>query len=106
MFIYQFPSKIYIRSIITGCDVVKPYQNKRLLAMATTILNITIMTSEEQCVMFCYYETPGCLAVNIIATNDITRCEMTTGLSNETDMVDDSTSVLYVSGKQFQKIYC
>ena len=49
--------------------------------------------------MFCYYETPGCLAVNVITTGDVITCEMTTGLSNEADMVDDSTSVLYVAGK-------
>ena len=52
--------------------------------------------------MFCYYETPACLAVNVITTGDVITCEMTTGLSNETDMVDDSTSVLYVTGKYFQ----
>ena len=60
------------------------------------------MTSEEQCLMSYYYENPGCLAVNVITTGDAIRCEMTTGLSNETDMVDDSTSVLYVTGKYCQ----
>ena len=69
----------------------KPFQNKRLLATTTTVLNTTTMTSEEQCVMTCYYDNPGCLAVNIITTGDVIRCEMTTGLSNETAMVDDST---------------
>ena len=49
--------------------------------------------------MSCYYENPDCLAVNVITRNDVIRCEMTTGLSNETDMVNDSTYVLYVSGK-------
>ena len=76
----------------------KPFQNKRLLATTTTILNTANVTSEEQCVMYCYYDNPGCLAVNVIATGDVITCEMTTGLSNETDMVDDSTSVLYVTG--------
>ena len=55
--------------------------------------------SEKQCILACYYETPGCLAVNVITTNAITTCEMTTGLSNESDMVDDLTSVVYVTSK-------
>ena len=78
--------------------MVKDYQNKRLLATATTVLNATNMTSEEQCVMSCYYDNPRCLAVNVITTGDVIRCEMTTGLSNKTDMVEDSSSVLYVTG--------
>ena len=57
------------------------------------------MTSEEQYVISCYYDNPGCLAVNVITTGDVITCEMTTGLSNKTYMVDDSTSVLYVAGK-------
>ena len=80
----------------------KPYQNKRLLATTSTILNNTNTTSEEQCVMSCYYEKPDCLAVNVITTGDVIRREMTTGLSSNTDVVDDATSVLYVTGIQFQ----
>ena len=48
--------------------------------------------------MSCFYDIPGCLAVNVITTGDVIRCEITTGLSNETDMVDDATSVLYIVG--------
>ena len=47
--------------------------------------------------MSCYYDNPGCLAVNVITNGDVITCEMTTGLSNETDMVEDSTSVVYVT---------
>ena len=88
-------------SFTKGCDVVKHYQNKRLLATATTVLNTTNMTSDEQCVMPCFYDNPACLAVNVIATSDVILCQMTTGLSNETDMVDDTTSVLFVVGEAF-----
>ena len=62
------------------------------------------MTSEEQCVMSCYYDHPGCLAVNVITNGDVITCEMTTGLSNETDMVEDSTSVVYVTRTPCRKI--
>ena len=79
----------------------RQYQNKRLLATATTILNTTNATSERQCILSCYSKIPGCLAVNVQTSGDVIRCEMTTGLSNETDMVDDVTSVLFVLGKQF-----
>ena len=84
---------------VSGCGIVKDYQNKRLLATATNILNTTTTSSEEQCVLSCYYENTGCLAVNVLTIGDVIRCEMTTGLSNETDMVDDSTSVVYVTGR-------
>ena len=88
-------------SFIKGCDVVKHYQNKRLLATTTTVLNTTNMTSEESCVMSCYHENPGCLAVNVITAGSVITCQMTIGLSNDTDMVDDTTSVLYVVGEAF-----
>ena len=42
--------------------------------------------------------TDGCLAVNVIGNHDIT-CELTTGLSNENEMQDDSSSRLFVSSK-------
>ena len=88
---------------MAGCDSVKHYPNKRLLATATTVLKTTNVTSEEQCVMSCYYENSGCLVANVITTGDVVTCEMTTGLSNKTDMVDDLTSVLYVASKQIEK---
>ena len=42
--------------------------------------------------------TDGCLAVNIIGNHDII-CELTTGLSNETEMKDDHNSQLFVLSK-------
>ena len=84
---------------IIGCDFVKQYENKRLLATTTTILNSTKGTSDEQCVTSCYYDNPGCLAVNVITTGDVIICEMTTGLSNASEMVHVPTSVVYVTGK-------
>ena len=57
------------------------------------------MTSEEQCVLSCYFENPGCLAVNVLTIGDVIKCEMTKGLSNETDMVEDASSVVYVTGR-------
>ena len=47
----------------------------------------------------CYYDNPGCLAVNVVTTGDVITCEMTTGPSNKTDMMDDASSVLYVAGR-------
>ena len=103
-----FPNNIeeYNKSIsffMTGCDSVKHYPNKRLLATTSIVLNTTNVTSEEQCVMSCYYEKTGCLAANVITTSNVIMCQMTTGLSKESDMMDDSTSVLYVTSKQFEK---
>ena len=42
----------------------------------------------------------GCLAVNVIGNNGIT-CELTTGLSNETEMKDDHNSQLFVLSKLY-----
>ena len=42
--------------------------------------------------------TEGCLAVNVIGKNDVV-CELTTGLSNETEMETDSSSELIVLGR-------
>ena len=47
--------------------------------------------------------TDGCLAVNVIGNHDIT-CELTTGLSNETEMEYAYNSKLVVLGKLFGKI--
>ena len=43
--------------------------------------------------------TDGCLAVNVIGNHDIT-CELTTGLSNENEMEDDSSSKLLILGRK------
>ena len=43
--------------------------------------------------------TDGCLAVNVIGNRNIT-CELTTGLSNENEMEDDSSSKLLILGRK------
>ena len=86
-------------SPVSGCGVVKHYPNKRLLATVTTVLRTTNVTSEEQCVVSCYYDNPECLAINVVRSDDDIICEMTTGLSKESDMVDDSTSDVYVASR-------
>ena len=48
--------------------------------------------------------TDGCLAVNVIGNHDIT-CELTTGLSNENEMQDDSLAELFVSSKKIVGIF-
>ena len=75
-------------------DEYKSYPNKRL----TNNVIKTVMTSSAfHCTTWCSM-TDDCLAVNIIGNNDIT-CELTTGLSDETEMQDDSSSQLLVSSK-------
>ena len=91
---------LFYFSLVSGCGVVKPYPSKRLLATATTILNTTMtMTSEKECVLSCYYDNPGCLAVNVIRGDDDIICQMTTGLSNNSDMKEDSSSVVYITNR-------
>ena len=46
--------------------------------------------------------TDGCLAVNVIGNHDIT-CELTTGLSNKSEMEDVYNSKLFVLG-QFKRL--
>ena len=90
-FFYKFSNRLWCCKTLS--------EQLLLESPATMIINTTNTTSEEKCVFSCFYDNLGCLAVNVITTNDAIRCEMTTGLSNETDMVDDSTSVLYVVGR-------
>ena len=68
------------------------YTNKRL----TTVMYSVKTLSRIQCVTLCS-NTDGCYAVNVIRNSDV-NCELTTGLSNQTAMVDDATSNLYVNG--------
>ena len=42
--------------------------------------------------------TNGCYAANIHGNDDIT-CELTSGLSNEGEMLHDSTKTVYIRGK-------
>ena len=75
-------------------DEYKGYPNKRL----TNNVIKTVMTSSAfQCTTWCSM-TDGCLAVNVIGNHDIT-CELTTGLSDENEMQDYSSSQLLVSSK-------
>ena len=53
--------------------------------------------SHIHCTTLCS-TTNGCYAVNVIRNSDV-NCELTAGLNNETGMVDDPTSNLYVVGK-------
>ena len=46
----------------------------------------------------------GCLAVNFIGNHNI-RCELTTGLNNETEMQDDHNSELLVLGKTILELF-
>ena len=59
-------------------------------------MKIVNVTSAAECGLSCFYDYAGCLAVNIIATNNVTLCEMTTGLNNEAHVVDDPASLLLV----------
>ena len=70
------------------------YPNKRL---TNNVIKTVMTSSRSKCLMLCS-RMDGCLAVNVIDDHNIT-CELTTGLSNENDMEDDSGSELFVLGK-------
>ena len=72
----------------------KAFVNKRL---TNNVIKTATIRSALHCTTWCSM-TDGCLAVNIIGNHDII-CELTTGLSNEGDMEDDSSSRVFVSGK-------
>ena len=73
-------------------DEYRCYQNKRLANIMKTLTT----KSTFHCTTWCSM-TDGCLAVNIVGNHDII-CELTTGLSNETEMRADSSSELFVLG--------
>ena len=50
-------------------------------------------SSRLECMALCY-KTDGCLAVNVIGNT----CQLTRGLSNEDELLMDSTSMLFVLG--------
>ena len=83
-------------SFVTGSvnDEYKRYPNKRLM---NNVIKTVVMSSKFDCVTLCSM-TDSCLAVNVMGNYDIT-CELTTGLSNENEMEDDSLSELFVLGK-------
>ena len=71
----------------------KRHVNKRLINVVKTVMTSSRVGCMRQCSL-----TDGCLAVNIIGHHDIT-CELTTGLGNEAEMQDDSSSQLFILGK-------
>ena len=75
-------------------DKYKRYPNKSL----TNIIKTVRTLSRLRCMTLCSM-TDGCLAVNVIGNHDIT-CELTSGLSKETEMQDDSSSGVFVLSKQ------
>ena len=68
------------------------YLGKRL----TNVVKTVMTSSRTRCATLCS-RTDGCLAVNVIGTNDMT-CELTTDLGNENEMEDDHNSELLVLG--------
>ena len=77
--------------LVSDKYVVHP--NKRL----TNVIKTVVTSSKLACMTLCS-KTEGCLAVNVIGNHGIT-CELTTGLSNQNEMEDDSASKLFVLGK-------
>ena len=63
-----------------------------------SILPVTTMTSSSlvECIQACYDDNLGCLAVNVVSTNDVIMCGMTNDLGKNWGMVDDPTSTLFV----------
>ena len=71
----------------------RSYTNKRL----TTVMSTVKSLSHIHCVTLCS-NTDGCQAVNILHNNDII-CELSRGLSNQNQMMEDPASNLYVMGQ-------
>ena len=69
------------------------YSYKRLANVIKTVVAL----SKSDCMTLCSM-TDDCLAVNVMGNHGIT-CELTSGLSNETEMEDDSSSEVFVLGK-------
>ena len=74
-------------------DEYQHYTNKRL----TTVMYSVKTLSHIQCARLCS-NTDGCYAVNVMRNSDV-NCELTTGLSDQTEMVEEPTSNLYAAGK-------
>ena len=69
------------------------FRQKRL---DDVIRNVTGMPSKLKCTTLCC-TTNGCHTVNIMSDYGNT-CQLTTGLSNETEMINDKNGNLYVRG--------
>ena len=80
-------------SLVLDSDKYVAHPNKRL----TNVIKTLVTSSKLACMKLCS-TTDGCLAVNVIGNHDIT-CALTTGLSKENEMEDDSASKLFVLGK-------
>ena len=91
-----FPKYIFHNQLspLLGCDHFKTFGNKRL--NGTDIVTRKTFSSNARCIQACYQGNHGCLAVNVIATNDVITCEMMRGLSKDSEMVDDPSSTLFV----------
>ena len=90
---FLFSYFLFILDIVP--DKYKTIHDKRL---ANVFRSVTAL-SGMRCVSLCSM-TDGCLAVNVISNHDIT-CELTTGLSNETEMENAHNSQVLVLGKVF-----
>ena len=75
-------------------DKYECYQNKRL---TNNVIKTVVTSSKFECGLRCS-QTDGCLAVNVIDNHNIT-CGLTTGISNENEMEDDSSSSVLVLSK-------
>ena len=69
------------------------YPGKRL----TNVIKNVNTSSKLECGVQCSM-TDGCLAVNVIGNHDIT-CELTTGLSNQNEMIDANNTEIFVSSR-------
>ena len=69
------------------------YNSKRL----ESVTKVMTSSSLVECAVSCLH-TDGCYAVNFKQQNKV-NCELTTGLSDDHEMVDDVTSDLYVMGE-------
>ena len=93
----SFPYFLFILGFVP--DEYKSIDDRRL----TNVFKTVITSSTFQCTTWCSM-TDGCLAVKVIGNHDIT-CELTTGLSNETEMEDAYNSKLVVLGKLFGNFF-
>ena len=71
------------------------YHKKYLRSKISTHTTISV----SQCLMLCSL-TDGCYAANVHGNHDVI-CELTSGLSNEEEMLDDPTKTVYIRGLSF-----
>ena len=83
---------------------VTKYRLFRQKRLDSVIRNVIGVSSRLKCTTLCS-TTDGCHAVNIMSYYDNT-CQLTTGLSNETEMIDNGNANLYVRGMNTSAIQC